>query len=524
MTQNKLILETLVPLISDLARDISKEERYRRLLEALSLLIPCDAIALLQLDQEALTPLATKGLSLDCLGRRFALNVHPRLEILIHAQQAVLFDADCDLPDPYDGLIEHIDGHLPVHDCMGCVLRVDEKIWGLLTLDALKTGQFSDTELQILEAFSGVAAATVKVANRIDYLNASVLNERQKAELYRLASYSHRTLLGDSKVWKSVMKEIGLVAPSDLNVLIIGETGVGKELVAQSLYAQSTRNQHVMVSVNCAALPENLVESELFGHVKGAFSGAFNERKGKFELANTGTIFLDEIGELPLNIQAKLLRVLQNGQIQRIGDDRERHVDVRVIAATNRDLAQEVKKGNFRADLYHRLCAYPLVVPPLREREKDILLLAGTFLEENRKRLSLRGLRLSGEVKEALLTYHWPGNVRELEHIIGRSALKALGRGDNKATTSQILTIQLSDIDLQSDLTQASAEINNDIDMNQNTQGKTLGLRDALDLFQTQKIRESLLKHQGKLHLVAQDLDIDRSNLSRLMKRLAISK
>lgn len=524
MTQNKLILETLVPLISDLARDISKEERYRRLLDALSLLIPCDAIALLQLDQDELVPLATKGLSLDCLGRRFALKAHPRLDILIHAQEATLFESDCNLPDPYDGLVEHIDGHLAVHDCMGCVLRVDEKIWGLLTLDALKTGQFSETELQILEAFSGVAAATVKVANRIDYLNASVLNERQKAELYRLATHSHRTLLGGSKLWKSVMKEISLVAPSDLNILITGETGVGKELVAQALYTQSRRNQHVMVSVNCAALPENLVESELFGHVKGAFSGAFTERKGKFELANSGTIFLDEIGELPLQIQAKLLRVLQNGQIQRIGDDKERHVDVRVIAATNRDLAQEVKKGNFRADLYHRLCAYPLVVPPLREREKDILLLAGTFLEENRKRLSLRGLRLSTEVKEALLTYHWPGNVRELEHIIGRSALKALGRGDNSVTSSQILTIQLSDIDLPASLLSAPAEGHSEDNHDLHTTVKTLGLRAAMDTFQAEQIRQALVRHQGKLHLVAQDLQIDRSNLSRLMKRLDISK
>jgi anaerobic nitric oxide reductase transcription regulator len=180
-----------------------------------------------------------------------------------------------------------------------------------------------------------------------------------------------------------------------LSVLITGETGVGKELVAEAIHLQSPRAQKPLISLNCAALPELLVESELFGHVKGAFSGAVNGRSGKFELADGGTIFLDEVGELPLPVQAKLLRVLQSGQLQRVGSDQEHHVDVRIIAATNRDLAEEVRVGRFRADLYHRLSVYPLRVPPLRERGRDVLLLAGFFLEENRARMGLRSLRLN---------------------------------------------------------------------------------------------------------------------------------
>jgi anaerobic nitric oxide reductase transcription regulator len=252
-------------------------------------------------------------------------------------------------------------------------------------------------------------------------------------------------IIGESEAIAQLMHEIGVVADSELPVLLLGETGVGKELFAHRLHRLSRRRDRPLIHVNCAALPESLAESELFGHVRGAFTGATGERPGRFEAADGGTLFLDEVGELPLAIQAKLLRTLQNGEIQRLGSDRPRRVDVRVIAATNRNLREHVRDGSFRADLYHRLSVYPIPIPPLRERGNDVLLLAGRFLELNRARLGLRSLRLSVAAQDALRRYTWPGNVRELEHVISRAALKLLSRG---ASRKDIITLDTDLLDL----------------------------------------------------------------------------
>lgn len=199
--------------------------------------------------------------------------------------------------------------------------------------------------------------------------------------------------------------DIDVVAPSQFNILIHGETGVGKELVARTIHQRSNRKRQPLVYVNCAAIPENLLESELFGHVKGAFTGADRARMGKFALADGGTLFLDEIGELPLSAQSKILRALQNHEIQPVGQDRVQTVDVRILAATNRDLKKEVEAGRFRADLYHRLSVYPIYVPPLRERKGDLSLLAGYFVEQARRKLGITQLKLHGDVLSQLIQY-----------------------------------------------------------------------------------------------------------------------
>lgn len=234
-------------------------------------------------------------------------------------------------------------------------------------------------------------------------------------------------------------KEIEIVAASDLNVLISGETGTGKELVAKAIHEASPRAVNPLVYLNCAALPESVAESELFGHVKGAFTGAISNRSGKFEMADNGTLFLDEIGELSLALQAKLLRVLQYGDIQRVGDDRSLRVDVRVLAATNRDLREEVLAGRFRADLFHRLSVFPLSVPPLRERGDDVILLAGYFCEQCRLRLGLSRVVLSAGARNLLQHYNFPGNVRELEHAIHRAVVlsRATRSGDEVILEAQ---------------------------------------------------------------------------------------
>jgi anaerobic nitric oxide reductase transcription regulator len=303
------LLDVLTPLILDLSRDLSDRERYRRLLSSLRALFPGDAAALLRLEGDTLVPLAIDGLSSDTLGRRFRVGDHPRFEQLLSRPEPTRFAADSDLPDPYDGLVQGVAGHLEVHDCLGCPLFVRGRPWGLLTLDALDPARFDSIDMASLRAFLGLAAATVSVVERIDTLARSTEEERRRAEAYRQASsQSRREMVGSSDAHTHLMKEIEVVAGSDLTVLITGETGVGKELVANAIHALSWRANKPLISLNCAALPDTLVESELFGHVRGAFSGASSDRRGKFELADGGTIFLDEVGELPLLVQAKLLR------------------------------------------------------------------------------------------------------------------------------------------------------------------------------------------------------------------------
>ncbi|MEQ4503137.1 nitric oxide reductase transcriptional regulator NorR, partial [Pseudomonas sp.] len=377
---------------------------------------------------------------------------------------------------------------------------------------------FGSVDLDNLQAFASLAAATVMAGERINQLARGFEDQRQLAEVYKRAAGGRapRELIGQSAVHQRMQQEIELVGNSPLTVLVMGETGVGKELVAESIHLHSPRAHKPLISLNCAALPEMLVESELFGHVKGAFSGAVNGRSGRFELADGGTLFLDEVGELPLSVQSKLLRVLQSGQLQRVGADQEHHVDVRIIAATNRDLAEEVRSGRFRADLYHRLSVYPLLVPALRERGRDVLLLAGYFLEENRVRMGLRGLRLSAEAQRLLLAHPWPGNVRELEHLISRAVLKALSAHPQKP---RILTVEGPALGLDGS---ASATPLPTAEKALSAAAQGAGLKASVDAFQRSLIVDCLERHQGRWAEVARDLAVDRANLNRLAKRLGI--
>ena len=239
--------------------------------------------------------------------------------------------------------------------------------------------------------------------------------------------HDYGNIIGESEVFKYVLFSLEQIAPTDTTVLILGESGTGKELIARALHSRSSRKERPLIKVDCAGLPANLIESELFGHEKGAFTGAVERRIGRFELADGATIFLDEIGELPLVLQQKLLRVLQDGEFERLGSSQVRNTDVRVIAATNRNLKNDVSKGRFRDDLWYRLNVFPLSIPPLRERAEDIPLLVNWTIQRLQRRLGKHIKTVPSSVMDDLKAYPWPGNVRELENVIERAVIVTPG-------------------------------------------------------------------------------------------------
>ncbi len=257
----------------------------------------------------------------------------------------------------------------------------------------------------------------------------SAETEYLKEEIRTLGNYNE--IIGDSKPLIQVLKKVRQVSKTDATVLIYGETGTGKEAIARAIHASSQRNHKPLITVNCTTIPATLIESELFGHEKGAFTGATTERQGRFALADKGTIFLDEIGELPIDMQAKLLRVLQEGEFEPIGTSKNIRVDVRVIVATNRDLVKEIEKGNFREDLYYRLNVFPIDLPPLQNRGEDIIKLATYFIKKFCKKMGYVTKSLSQQDLQLLKTYHWPGNVRELQNVIERAVIISQGKRIN---------------------------------------------------------------------------------------------
>ena len=298
------------------------------------------------------------------------------------------------------------------------------EVLGVLALFGRK--KFDGPRRKWLRTFSdqaAVAIANARALEEIEGLRARLELERDylRSEIRDIREPSG--IVGESPALLAALQVVSRVAASDASVLVLGETGTGKELVASALHEQSNRRDAPLVKVNCAATPTELFESEFFGHAKGSFTGAVSDRPGRFEVSDGGTIFLDEVGEIPLGLQGKLLRVLQEGQFSRVGEEVERSVDVRVVAATNRDLAEEARQGRFREDLYYRLAVVTVELPPLREREGDIKRLASHFLRDLTARRNAPGLYLRPEDVDALEGYSWPGNVRELHNVIERAVL-----------------------------------------------------------------------------------------------------
>lgn len=322
------------------------------------------------------------------------------------------------------------------------------------------------------------------------------LEKENQAMQRKLGDNTFEGMIGTSVQMQEVFSTVRKVASSDVPVLITGESGTGKELVAKAIHSLSNRKDGPFGVINCGAIPENLLESELFGHEKGAFTGAHVQRKGRVELANGGTLFLDEIGELPLALQVKLLRFLQEQVIERIGGREQIGVDVRVVAATNRDLKECMKNGIFREDLYFRLSVVTIAIPPLREREGDILVLSNAFLnryaEEGKRKLS----GFTQAAVNALERYEWPGNVRELENKIKRAVVMADG-------------------------TRVRAE---DLEMAKGERREELSLKDAREAVEREMVFKALARHQQNMTRAAEELGISRPTLYELMERLGITK
>ena len=508
----------LTHIALDITSGLSNRDRFSRLLDIIRQNLHCDAAALLAFQGGQFTPLAIDGLNADVLGRRFLVNEHPRLEAIARAGDIVRFPSDSTLADPYDGLIPNQGDELKVHACIGLPLFASEHLIGAITIDGFDPLQFDKFTNSELRSLSAIAAVSLNNALMIDRLEKLAAQSQDSPPAMRVGIDTNTDveIIGQSEIMQSLHNEIKVVADTDLNVLILGETGTGKELVAKAVHQGSERKDMPLVYLNCAALPESIAESELFGHVKGAFTGAISNRSGKFELADKGTLFLDEIGELPLTLQSKLLRVLQYGDLQKIGDDRSRKVDVRIIAATNKDLKQEVLAGRFRADLYHRLSVFPLMVPPLKERNDDITLLSGYFVERCRQKLGIKTLSLSPASLSLLKRYQWPGNVRELEHVLHRAAV--LAKAQSRGELCQISPHNLEPI-TPAEEQGYTPQINNK--HNQFAIGDH-SLKDAIDEFQSQYIRQALAENEGQWAATARKLKLDSGNLHRLAKRLKL--
>jgi formate hydrogenlyase transcriptional activator len=377
-------------------------------------------------DRGALHLRASAGLHANVVGHYHRVPVGERKIGQIAASRAAVCTNDV-AHDPRIVDKAWVDEH-GLHAFAGYPLVFRGEVLGVLGVFARQP--FSGPEFGDLQIFADQAATAIRNAQlfaEIARLNARLALENAYLQEELRAEGGFEEIVGASAPLKAMLREVRQVAPTDATVLLTGETGTGKELVARAIHAMSPRKERTLVKVNCGAIPAGLVESELFGHEKGAFTGALQRRIGRFELADRGTIFLDEVGELPPDAQVKLLRVLQEQEFERVGGGRPIRVDVRVIAATNRDLAVEVTEGRFRADLFYRLNVFPVRVPPLRERRGDVPLLVRHLLAQLQRRLAkpLRGV--TPESMARLERYPWPGNVRELQNVLERAAVLARG-------------------------------------------------------------------------------------------------
>jgi Nif-specific regulatory protein len=490
--------ETLIEINALINSDYSDvKELLNKIIESATRLMSAEASSLLLVNPENNKlyfeiALGVKGPEVQ----RFSLNMGEGIAGWVAANNRSLIVNDVHADGRFFSDISKQIG-FPTRAIVAVPMRVKDRCVGVIEIiNKAGGGSFTDEDLQWLEIFATQAAIAVQNARSL---------EKVKEEIYLLqdkiqAERGYHTFIGSSKAIREKLDIALRAAQTDSSVLLLGESGVGKELFAEQIHLRSPRANAPLIRVNCAALPESLLESELFGHVKGAFTGATNDRRGRFELADGGTIFLDEIGDLPLSLQVKMMRVIQSKTFERVGGAEPVKSDVRIIAATNKDIEKEVEEGRFRADLYYRLNVLPIYIPPLRERREDIPLLADFFLKRFNREIKKQISGFSPEAMDLLLSFAWPGNVRELENAIERAVVTA-----------------------QADLLTPEAFILAGHTQAREDQYAGKQLKEAVNVFKRHFIRQTLEMNRWNQTRTAKLLGIQRTYLSRLVKELEIS-
>jgi formate hydrogenlyase transcriptional activator len=421
-------LELLLDLTNRFVANLDLREVLREIAASIRRVMQCDGVSVALPDRE------TRELQIFALdvdggqaelpeGRQAPVNKNGRLMQAFQSGQTIVLDTVESATDPdAEALGIQAVCYLP--------LMSRGRVLGILSLGSQVERTFSGEDLNFLRQVANQVA--IAVENALAYEKISDLKDRLAQEKLYLedeirSELNFEEIVGKSEALRYVLKQVETVAPTDSTVLIYGETGTGKELVARALHNLSERRAGAFVKLNCAAIPTGLLESELFGHEKGAFTGAISQRVGRFELAHHGTVFLDEVGEIPLELQPKLLRVLQEREFERLGSSRTMRTDARLIAATNRDLAALVDENKFRSDLYYRLNVFPIRVPSLRERPVDIPLLVRHFVQQFSRRMGRHIDTIPSDTMEVLVRYHWPGNIRELQNVLERAVIVSTG-------------------------------------------------------------------------------------------------
>ncbi|MDR3114661.1 MAG: sigma 54-interacting transcriptional regulator [Treponema sp.] len=467
-----------------------------QILDSATLLCECESSSLLLLDRETgelyfAIALGSKGAEV----KRFTVKLEEGIAgwVVRHNKSVIINDVLNDKRH-LQSIAQEID--YPSRTMMAVPMRVKDQCIGVIELINKRNAQsFVQDDLEWLEIFANQAALAIVNVQSIE----KARDEIQHLQEQLKKDQGYHTMIAKSPIMTAKLEIVDRIAKTDSSVLILGESGVGKELFAEQIHLRSLRSAKPFIRVNCAALPEGLLESELFGHVKGAFTSAITDRRGRFELAEGGTVFLDEIGDLALPLQAKLLRVIQEKTFEKVGSETSITVNVRILAATNKDIEALVAKGEFRNDLYYRLNVLPLYIPPLRQRPEDIPELAAFFLAQGIRETKKQFTGFSQEAMDAMLAYSWPGNIRELENCVERACVI----GKNK-------WIQEEDLFLKKTASPSFQA------------GGSRNLKSALTVFKAYFIQKVLEEHHGNQTETAKALDIQRTYLSKLIKELHI--